>query len=254
MLFTMIILALVWAILFTLMILALSCQISHAAIWLHDIPYKTCYFYSLASRNPSKNHARHIGNRSGTPVPVCCRHGGIRSKSTDLAPDSQNLSSNPVAVSHRSHTCVELSNWSSLFRPFANVAAHRWRCHFWAVPNAWNAVFQWIPTVGCMANRFQAFSTAASADRNWSSGAGLDVRNGEIDWANPSPVAIRRQMTPTTSGSTLEYCFQFAAATVEYGQNRLSLLRTIRIHRVTPSACFTGHTLEWNGLIHDSSG
>jgi len=35
-----------------------------------------------ASRNPSTNHARHIGNRSWTPIPICCLHGGIWSKST----------------------------------------------------------------------------------------------------------------------------------------------------------------------------
>jgi len=56
-----------------------------------------------ASRNPSTYHARHIGNRSGIPLPVCCHHGGIRSKSTEPASDSQNSSSNHVGVSH---TCV----------------------------------------------------------------------------------------------------------------------------------------------------
>jgi len=162
---------------------------------LHDLPYKTCHFYSSFRRNSSTRHARHIGNRSGTPLPICCHHDKIRSKSTDPAPGSQNPSNNSAGVSHRSHTCVGWG-WFSRFRLFANVAAHRWGCCFWVVPNAWNAVFCWIPTVRRMANRLQAFFTVASADRKWSSEAGPDVHNGEIDWGT-----LSQSQFPATSGT-----------------------------------------------------
>jgi len=56
---------------------------------------------TAVSHNPSTNHARHMGNRCGTPLPVCCRHGKIRSKSTEPASDSKNPSSN---LTHLSHT------------------------------------------------------------------------------------------------------------------------------------------------------
>jgi len=77
-------------------------------------------------------------------------------------------------------------------------------------------------------------------------------RASGIDWADlsqlqsigPQPVAIHRQITPATSGTTLDHHFWFSAATAEYGRNRLSQPRTFRICRVTPSTCLTGHTLE----------
>jgi len=97
-----------------------------------------------------------------------------------------------------------------------------------------------------MANRFQAFSTVASADRKWLSGVVPDMRYGRNRLRQPRPVAvaIRRQITSATSGTALEHHFRFAAATMEYGRNRLNQPRIVRIRLVTPLACNTGRTRE----------
>jgi len=39
----------------------------------------------LGRPQPVADHSRHIGNCSGTPLPVCCHRGGIQSKSTEPA-------------------------------------------------------------------------------------------------------------------------------------------------------------------------
>jgi len=71
-----------------------------------------------------------------------------------------------------------------------------------------------------MAKGFHAFSTVASADRTWSSGAVPNVRNGRNRLGQPRPVAIHRQNTSATLGTALEHHFRFAAAIVKYGRNR----------------------------------
>jgi len=60
------------------------------------------------------------------------------------------------------------------------------------------------------------------------------------------------QIVPVTLGTAH---FWFSAATVEYSRIRLSQPRTVRIRRVTPSACITGHTLESGESIgmHDNA-
>jgi len=113
---------------------------------------------------------------------------------------SQNPSSNPIGMSHRSHTWVGWG-WPSRFRPFANVVTHSSRCRFWVIPVHGTQFFQWITTFRRKANWFQAFSTVASADQNCSSGAAPYVRNGQKRLGQPRPVAIHRQIRPATSGT-----------------------------------------------------
>jgi len=67
---------------------------------------------------------------------------------------------------------------------------------------------------------------------------------------SPRPVAIRRQITPATLGTALEHHFRFAAVTDEYGRNRLSQPRTVRIRRVTSPVCVSHKSHTWVGWVH----
>jgi len=58
-------------------------------------------------------------------------------------------------------------------------------------------------------------------------------------------LSFLNELTPTPPpANRLEHHKRFSAATMEYGRNRLSQLRTVRICRVITSACLTGHKLE----------
>jgi len=105
-------------------------------------------------RSPWRNHVRHTGNHSETPLSVYYCHGGYRT----------------------SHYQVGWC-WSSRFWWFANLVANSLKRCFRPVIGVWDVVFQWIPTGWSMARQFQTFSGVVAAD--WTP----MCSNAEINWS-----------------------------------------------------------------------
>jgi len=177
----------------------------------------------------SRNHICHTGNHSGTPLPVCCRHGGKWLKSIESASNSHNLTKNTLAYLGRRTIILNevgvvafngLPTW--LLIAGCAILECSWcvgrECFFW-----------WILIVRRAASWFQAFSTVAAAYKKWPSGPIPCASNGRCRLGYLCTVTIYWESTFGTPGTYSENYFQFAVATVENSGSSLIQPQAIQI-------------------------